>query len=152
MIVTQFLEQVELYWIWFVLAIILLALEVVGSSFRFMAASVAAVIVGGLSHFFPHVGFPVQLFFFVVIAALSIWLSSFYLNARMKEVNRLREIVASKAYVGREVKLVGGIRNGFGTAHLDNVVWPVNGQDCPAGSQVKIVDMEGSKLIVEALA
>ncbi len=152
MIVTQFLEQVELYWIWFGLATLLLGLEVFGGSFRFMAASVAALIVGVLSHLFPYVEFSVQLLFFAVIATVAIWLSSFYLNARMKEVNRLREIVAAKAYVGREVALVGGIRNGFGSVHLDDVVWPVNGEDCPAGSQVRVVDMEGAKLIVEPVA
>ncbi len=152
MIVTQFLEQLQLYWIWFGVATLLLLVEVFAGSFRFMAASVAALIVGVLSHFFPYVEFPVQLLFFGVIAAVLVWTSSFYLNARMKEVNRLREIVASKAYVGREVKLVGGIRNGFGSAHIDDVVWPVNGQDCPAGSQVKVVDMSGAKLIVEPLA
>ena len=148
----ELLEQFGFHWVWFGLATILLAIEAMVGSFRFLAASIGAAIVGGLAHFFPYVSFPVQLLFFVVIAAVLIWISGSYLKERMSKVSRLKEIVATKAYVGQQVKLVGGIRQGHGSIDIDGVVWSVKGRDCPEGSQVKVVDMAEGRLIVEPLS
>ena len=137
------------YLIWFGVATFLLALEAMFGSFRYLAASIAAVAVGVLSYLYPYVAFPIQILFFSVIAAITVWMAHSYIAERQKKIAQLQQIVGNKAYVGRAVELRGGIRNGVGTIDIDGVVWRVKGRDCPAGTTARVVDMEGNILIIE---
>ncbi len=146
------LEQFDSYLIWFALATALLALEAILGSFRFLAASIGALIVGGLSYLYPYVSLPVQFLFFCVLSGVFIWIATSHLKARQHKIEKLQRIVAEKAYVGRELTLRGGICGGRGSIDIDGVVWKIEGPDCPAGSRVKVVDMGPGTLAVEPSA
>ena len=142
-------EGFDHYLIWFGVATLLLALEAMFGSFRYLAASIAAVAVGVLSYLYPYVAFPIQILFFSVIAAITVWMAHSYLAERQKKIDKLRKIVDDKAYVGRTIELRGGIRNGVGTIDIDGMVWRVKGRDCPTGTTARVIDMEENILIVE---
>lgn len=137
------------YWLWFGLAALLLALEAFFGSFMFLAASVAALTIGGLSHMYPYVGLEIQLLFFVVLASTMIWLTRSWLAARQEKLDRLQGVVASQSYIGREFRLVSPITDGVSSLNIDGVVWQLRGADAPAGALVRIVAMGEGTLDVE---
>ncbi len=137
------------HWFWFAVASLLLIIEVMHGRFMFMAASVAAVLVGAASGLFPYVGFVVQCLFFVVLSAVLVWMSRSYLQERMQKIQRQQDILKNRSYVGEVMSLVNGVENGHTTHNIDGVIWAVQGPDCAAGSQVKVVDMGDGWLKVE---
>lgn len=137
------------YWLWFGLATLLLALEAFFGSFMFLAASVAALTVGGLSHIYPYVGLEIQVLFFVVLASSMIWLTRSYLEARQEKIDKLQRAVQNQGYVGREFALVNPISDGHSSLNIDGVVWELRGDDAPTGTQVRIVAMGEGFLQVE---
>lgn len=145
----DYLAQFGYHWVWFGLAIVLLAIEVMHGRFTFMAASVAAAVIGGLSHFFPYVSFQVQILFFAVAAGGFIWLSRSYLRERAAKIQQQQDILQQRRYVGQILTLVNPIEGGYSTLNIEGVVWTLQGQDSPAGDQVKVVDMGEGWLKVE---
>lgn len=149
------METLELwvsdYWLWFGLAALLLALEAFFGSFMFLAASVAALTVGGLSHLYPYVGLEIQLLFFVVLATGTLWLTRSWLATRQEKIEKLHATVQNQSYVGRELALVSPISDGYSSINIDGVVWQLRGDDAPAGTAVRVVAMGEGFLQVEKL-
>jgi hypothetical protein len=54
--------------------------------------------------------------------------------------------------VGREVVLQQAIVGGQGRVSIDDASWQVSGPDLQAGSLVRVVAVQGSTLLVEAVA
>ncbi|RBN09874.1 hypothetical protein DRB10_31075, partial [Klebsiella pneumoniae] len=54
--------------------------------------------------------------------------------------------------VGREVVLQQGIVGGQGRVSIDDASWQVSGPELPAGTWVRVVAVQGSTLVVEAVA
>lgn len=150
----EFLSQFDDYWFWFLVATVLLALEALlaGQHFRYLAASIAALAVGALSYFFPYVSFLIQVLFFSVFVAGFVWLAMRYIKNRLFDIEQLRNTIETKAYVGREFKLIGDISDGQGSLNVDGIVWRLEGEDCLAGEQVRIIDMAEGVLMVEPVA
>lgn len=146
-----FLSQFEGHWLWFFVATVLLVLEagLGGQYFRYMAASAAGLLVGALSYFFPYVPLLVQALFFVVFAVGFIWMAMRYVKNRLSDIEQLRQTIETKAYVGRELRLISEIKGGQGSQNIDGIVWQLEGEDCPAGEQVRIIDMAEGRLKVE---
>jgi len=137
------------HWFWFAVASLLLIIELMHGRFIFMAASVAAVVVGGLSGVYQYVDFAVQGLFFVVAASGFIWMSRSFLKQRTQKIQQQQDILKNRSYVGRVMNLVSGIKGGHSSLNIDGMVWTIQGQDCPDGSRVKIVDMGEGWLKVE---
>lgn len=147
----DYIAQFGFHWFWFGTATLLLAIEVVHGKFMFMSASLAAVVLGILSHFYPAVAFPVQILFFGVTTAVFMWLARSYLETRMERIRRQQEILQQRSYVGLVLTLVSPIEDGRTTQNLEGTVWTLQGPDAPAGAQVKVVDMGAGWLKVEPL-
>lgn len=129
------------YWLWFALAMVLLALEAFFGGFMFLAVSVGALVMGALSNLFPYVGLEVQLLFFLVIATVFVWMTRSYLEERDRKARLLQAGGAKQNYVGREFLLVSPISEGHTTINIDGTVWEVRGEDALAGTKVRIVAM-----------
>jgi membrane protein implicated in regulation of membrane protease activity len=147
----DYIEQFGFHWFWFGLGTILLAIELVHGKFMFMAASLAAIVIGVLSHLYPYVAFPIQILFFGVAAAVFIWMSRALLRERAAKFQQQQELLTQRKYVGRELTLVSPIENNHATQDVDGMVWTLHGEDLPAGSRVKVVDMGEGWLKVERL-
>ena len=52
-------------------------------------------------------------------------------------------------YVGRTFTLDEPIVNGLGKIHVDDSTWKIEGNDCPAGTKVKVTGVDGVILKVE---
>jgi len=145
----DYIAEFGFHWFWFAVASLLLIIEVMHGRFMFMAVSVAAVVVGGLSGLYPDAGFAVQGLFFVVLSSGFIWLSRSMLRERMQKIQQQQDVLKNRSYVGRVTNLVSGIEGGHSSLNIDGLVWTIQGPDCPAGSRVRVVDMGEGWLKVE---
>ena len=135
-------------WNWFILAALLLLLEVIAPGVFMLWLGLAAILVGAIS-FGIDWSWQAQLIAFAVfaLAALPAWR---HFARRPKQptespfLNRRAD-----GYVGRVFTLDKPIVDGIGTIRIDDTVWRVSGPDCPAGSRVKIARTDGANLLVE---
>lgn len=149
----ELLNQIEFHWLWFGLATVLIILEaLIGKRFLFLTVSFAASVIGILTYLYPYVGFAIQLLFFAVAAASLLWIVRSYLAERQAKIDKHQALVDSRHYVGQSITLISDIENGRSTQDVDGTLWILRGEDCAAGSQVKVVDMGQDWLAVEPLA
>jgi len=148
----ELISQFGYHWFWFGLASVLLVMEMLfNRQFMFLCISFTASILGILTYLYDYVDFSIQLLFFVVSSAGLVWLVRSDLAARQARIDHHRRLVESRHYVGKELTLVSAIENGHSTQDLDGTLWLLKGDDCPAGSQVRVVDMGNDWLQVEPL-
>ena len=136
-------------WNWFILAALLLLIEILAPGMFMLWLGLSAILVGIISSAVVW-SWQAQLIAFAVfaIAAVPAWrhfarkvekpADSPFLNRR------------AEGYVGREFTLDKPIVGGVGTIRIDDTVWRVTGPDVPAGSRVRIARAEGAALMVEA--
>ena len=90
--------------------------------------------------------------FFAVSASALAWIVRSYLDERQAKIDKHKALVESRHYVGQSLTLISAIENGRSTQDVDGTLWILRGEDCAAGSQVKVVDMGHDWLAVEPLA
>lgn len=55
----------------------------------------------------------------------------------------------ARQLIGRSAAVEEPIRNGRGKVRIGDTVWPAEGPDCAAGTQVKITGTKGTALMIE---
>jgi hypothetical protein len=136
-------------WNWFILAALLLLIEVLAPGTFMLWLGLSAILVGIISTAIDW-SWQAQLIAFAVfsIAALPAWRHFARKVEKAPESPFLNR--RAEAYVGRVFTLEKPIVGGLGTIRIDDTVWRVTGPDCPAGSRVRIVRADGANLSVEA--
>lgn len=136
-------------WNWFILAALLLLIEILAPGMFMLWLGLSAILVGIISSAVVW-SWHAHLIAFAVfaIAAVPAWrhfARKVEKPAESPFLNRRAE-----GYVGREFTLDKPIVGGVGTIRIDDTVWRVTGPDVPAGSRVRIARAEGAALMVEA--
>ncbi|MBR0776363.1 NfeD family protein [Bradyrhizobium diazoefficiens] len=136
-------------WNWLIFGFILMALEVLAPGVFLFWLGLAAILVGLIS-FGLHPAWQMQLVMFAIFAAAAVpvWrrLARPKLDANTSPfLNRRTE-----ALLGREFTLEKPIIDGSGTVRIGDTVWRVAGPDTPAGTRVKVVQVDGANLTVAA--
>ena len=137
------------FWQWWILAAALMILEVFTPGAFFLWMGVAAGVVGLLLLVAPATSWQIQLLLFAVLSIVSIVVWRAYLKRHPTESDRPALNRRSEQYVGRSFTLVEPIVNGHGRIKVDDTVWRIEGEDCPAGATVKVVATAGAFLKVE---
>jgi membrane protein implicated in regulation of membrane protease activity len=136
-------------WAWFVVGLVLLALELVvpGGWFLWLGA---AGIVTGLTAFIPGVGWPFQVTIFGVLALVIV--VGWTMISRNRKPTSDRPLLNQRAetFIGHEGVIDEPISQGFGRLRLGDSVWRIAGPDLAAGAKVRVVSAEGAVLKVEA--
>lgn len=137
------------FWHWFLLGLVLLIAEVLLSTGYFLIwVGAAALIVGVLAWLVPALGWEPQLVLFGVLS-----IASFFVWRRFSPGNPVSDQPTlnrrGQSYVGRTFTLDSAIVNGVGKLHVDDSQWRVSGADAEAGTQVKVVAVDGATLKVE---
>jgi membrane protein implicated in regulation of membrane protease activity len=135
-------------WNWFILAALLLLIEVLAPGSFMLWLGLSAILVGLISIGIDW-SWQMQLIAFAVFAILA--LPAWRRFARRVEKPNDSPFLNRRAegYVGRVFTLERPIVDGVGTIRIDDTVWRVTGPDCPAGSRVKIARADGANLLVE---
>ena len=143
------LEQLT-YWHWFILAALLIILEVFAPGAFMLWIGIAAGVVGTVLYFVPSMTWEYQLMLFSIASVGSIvaWRSYRSNNPITTDEPTLNR--RGSQYIGRTFTLDEPIANGIGKIRVDDSTWKIEGTDCPAGSKVKVVGIDNTVLKVEA--
>src|SRR5712691_11295882 len=135
------------YWDWFILAAVLLVIEIVAPGTFMLWLGLAAFLVGLISLAIDW-SWQYQLVAFAVfaVAAIPLWQRLARARAPTDQpfLNRRAD-----AFVGRVFTLDKPIVDGSGTVGIGDTVWRITGPDCPAGSRIKVAAVDGGTLKVE---
>jgi inner membrane protein len=137
------------FWAWWILAVLLCAVELLAPTFFFLWLGAAAVLTGLIVLIAPELGWEAELVIFAVLAMISVWAWRHFIRRRPVETDDSTLNRRGEQYVGRVVTLAEPIVNGLGTARVGDSIWRVTGPDQPAGKPVRVVGVQGTVLQVE---
>jgi hypothetical protein len=93
-----------------------------------------------------------QVMIFAVLSVVSILFWLFYYQKRPIETDEPLLNKRGHQYIGRVITLKEPIVDGFGKVHIDDSFWKIEGEDCDAGSKVKIVAVNNVVFQVEIVS
>jgi membrane protein implicated in regulation of membrane protease activity len=146
----EFLENAT-YWHWWVLGVILIVLEVFSPGAFFLWMAVSAGIVGFILLVVPDVSWEIQVLTFALFSVASIVVWRLYLVKSPTKSDQPRLNRRGEQYVDRVFTLTDAVVNGQGKIKVDDTTWKISGDDCPAGSRVKVVGVDGVVLKVSLI-
>lgn len=136
------------YWHWWVLGVVLAVLEVFVPGTFFLWMGIAAGVVGGVLWLAPALPLEYQVLAFAVLSVVSIVISRRYLRDHPIQSDQPLLNRRGAQYVGRVFTLAEPVVNGRGKLRVDDTTWRVTGEDCPAGTRVEVVGVDGTVLQV----
>ena len=140
-----------IYWHWLILAVALIILEILMPGAYFLWMGVSAAAVGCAMFIFPEMPWLTQI---LIFAALSVITVVIYKTHQKKNPIVTDEPALNRRgeqYIGRTLILTEAIVNGTGKTKVDDSTWNVTGADMEVGESVRVVAIEGSTFIVEAV-
>ena len=135
-------------WTWWVVGLVLLALEIVVPGNVFVWFGIAAILTGALA-LFTDLGWQIELVVFVALALVLVIVGrrAFAGDAAKSEQPFLNE--RANRLVGGTHVLTDPIVDGQGRIRIDDTNWRVSGPDLPSGTRSRITGADGSVLSVE---
>jgi membrane protein implicated in regulation of membrane protease activity len=138
------------FWHWWILAGVLLILELTAPAFFFLWLGIAAATVGLLLLAFPGIPLETQLVLFAIASVVAVLAWRKYREARPMVSDQPNLNRRGQQYVGRVFSLNEPITNGVGRVTVDDSTWRVKGPDLPAGTSIKVVGVDGVIFMVES--
>mgnify|MGYP001582706490 CR=1 FL=1 len=145
----EWLDNV-VFWHWWILAGLLLILELTAPAFFFLWLGIAAAAVGLILLVFPSLGLETQLLLFAIAYIVSVIAWRKYRESRPITTDQPILNRRGHQYIGRVFSLTHPIDNGVGKVTVDDSTWKVKGPDLPAGSHIKVTGVDGVVFLVEA--
>lgn len=139
------------YWHWIILALGMIAAEVMLPGAFFLWVGIAAGILAGTVFLFPFTSPSVQLVLFGVLSILTTIMGRKAMRPFAKEATPSFLNRRGQQLVGQTLTLDVPIVNGHAHVTVADSKWRVKGPDLPIGASVQIVGVEGNMLIVKAL-
>lgn len=147
------MNLVPTHYLWWVLALILIAGEVLIPGYFLLWIGIAAAAMGVIAFVLPNLGVLAQAILFAVLAFISCIAYWKFVRSRLQ-----RDVTADAALLNRRgARMIGqrymletAIVNGRGKARVGDGQWLVEGPDLPSGSTVEVVGVEGTTLKVRA--
>ncbi|MFZ1325748.1 MAG: NfeD family protein [Candidatus Contendobacter sp.] len=139
---TWLLEPV--YWNWWVLGVVLMAIESIVPGFFFLWMGVAALLVGVVLTVLPGLEWTYQVLLFAVLSVGS--LVGWRLRLQRHPTPTADPLLNRRGhqYVGRAFTLDEPTLNGYGKIRVDDSTWKVRvAQDYPAGTRLRIIGVDG---------
>jgi len=137
------------FWHWWILSGVLLILELTSPVFFFLWVGIAAAAVGFVMLFFPQLGIEIQLVLFGVLSIVAVAAWRKYRETHPPASDQPLLNQRGRQYTGRTFTLDYPIVNGVGKVEVDDSTWRVKGPDLPAGTTVRVTDVDGVIFIVE---
>ena len=135
------------WWHWYLIAILLLGMELLAPGAFFLWIGVGAGFTGALVHLTGVASWQLQCVLFVALSFVSLFVGRRVIRRAKPELHTtLNRRLAQ--YVGRTVVLEQPIVDGIGKARFGDTLWRVRGTDCPAGPRITVVAVDGSDLLV----
>lgn len=147
-------------WNWIIFALLLLSLETVVPGVHFLWFGLAAFLVGMVT-LVLHAASPeyaevfvwqFQLISFALISMVTVFFVRRYAAGFIGDETDAPSLnVRAEQYVGRTTTVITPIQGGRGKIKVGDSLWQAEGPDLPAGAKVRIVGVNGTVLVVEAV-
>ena len=140
------------YW-WWVLALVLIAGEVLAPGFFLLWIGIAAAVMGIVTWVVPELGVIAQAVLFVILAFASCLCYWKFIRTRLARNDDPAARTLSRRgeqMIGQRYVLIEAIVNGRGKARVGDGQWLVAGPDLPVGAEVEVVGVDGVLLKVRA--
>jgi len=144
------LEQL-VYWHWWILGVGLVILEIFAPGAIFMWMGIAAGIVGLILLLIPDMSWQFQFVIFSILSVASIVAWHYFLKKNPIKTDQPNLNKRGHQYIGRTFTLEEAMVNNIGKIKVDDSTWKVEGENCAAGAQVKVVDVDGVVLKIELI-
>ena len=144
----SFLEHL-VFWHWWVLAIILVILEILAPGVIFLWLGIGAGITGLLLLAITSLDWQIQLVIFACLSVIATIGGRMWLKRNPQVSDHPLLNLRCALYIGRTFTLDQAIENGTGKVRIGDSDWRINGTDMPAGSHVKVTGTAGASLVVE---
>jgi len=138
------------FWHWWILAGLLLILELTAPAFFFLWLGIAAAAVGLILMVFPSIPLETQLVLFGLASIVAVLAWRKYRETRPVSTDQPNLNRRGHQYIGRVFSLTEPIINGVGKVTVDDSTWKVKGPDLQAGTSIKVMGVEGVVFRVEA--
>ncbi|HSG95830.1 MAG TPA: NfeD family protein [Afifellaceae bacterium] len=138
-------------WTWWILGLVLLAIEVMAPGFFFLWFGIAAILIGISALLFAW-PWQLQIVGFGILSLISAVIGRKMLGYRDVESDDPNLNIRAARLEGRTFVLSEPITAGAGRLKIDDSVWRVAGPDLPAGAKVTVTGADGTTLTVEAAA
>ncbi len=141
-------------WLWWIIGLALLILEIILPGVFMLWFGIAAIIVGtisltvGESVLWP---WQAQVITFAVLSLVSAIIGRKYFYSTHPDTDQPNLNERGAQMIGRISTLSDPLENGAGRVKLGDTIWRVVGPDLPAGSKVKVVEIEDGTLRVEGV-
>lgn len=146
----QFIATLPGHFVWWSLALLLAAAEVLMPGYFLLWIGLGAAATGFVVLAFPQLGVLAQAAAFTALAFLSCAAYWHWVRPRLQRGEHADATLNRRgaSLVGRRLVLSEAIREGRGRARVDDSFWLATGPDLPAGSEVEVVSAEGVLLSV----
>ena len=138
-----------LFWHWWVLALVLVIVEMVAPGFFLLWIGLAAGVTGLVLFIAPGMGWEMQFVLFGVLALASVTAARYYVRRNPISTDDATLNRRGSQYVGHVFNLDEAIVNGVGKVKVGDGWWRAEGPDLPAGERGKVVGVNGNMLKVE---
>jgi membrane protein implicated in regulation of membrane protease activity len=145
----EWLDNV-VFWHWWILAGVLLILELTSPVFFFLWLGFAAAAVGFILLLIPGLGLEIQLVMFGVLSVVAVVAWRRYREVHPPKSDQPLLNQRGQQYKGRVFTLDEPIVNGVGKVEVDDSTWRVKGPDLPAGQRVRVTGVDGVVFVVES--
>jgi len=147
-------ESIATHYLWWILALLLIASEVLLPGYFLLWIGIAAAAMGVLVWLLPPLGLLLQAVLFALLAFAACVLYARLLRPRLerREPGSERLNRRGEQMIGQRYELVEPIVNGRGKARVGDGQWLVSGPDLPLGATVEVLAVEGTTLQVRAVA
>jgi len=132
------------FWYWWVLAVLLLGIEILAPGFFFLWLSLSGFVVGTVLYLAPETSLEIQLLLFSSLAIFSIFIWRRYGVQHQTETDHPLLNKRGAQYIGRTFSLFEPIENGRGKIKVDDSIWRVQGEDCSLNTQVTVTAVNGT--------
>lgn len=139
------------FWYWWIFAVVLMIFELFAPGAFFIWMGVAAVFVGAIVGLMPGLSWEYQVLCFSILSVISVICWRLYLRKNPPESDLPLLNQRSAQYIGRIFTLENPILDGQGKIKVDDSTWKIQGEDCPKNTRIKVVAVDGTILIVEAI-
>ncbi|RCS29181.1 NfeD family protein [Rhodanobacter denitrificans] len=148
------MDELATHYLWWILALLLIAGELLLPGYFLLWIGVAAAAMGVVLWADPALGLLAQAILFGLLAFASCVGYARWLRPRLERRAPGGERLNRRAeqLIGQRYELIEPIVNGRGKARVGDGQWLVSGPDLPLGSTVEVVAVEGTTLQVRAAA
>ncbi|HEY1589704.1 MAG TPA: NfeD family protein [Rhodanobacter sp.] len=144
--------ELSAHYLWWILALLLIAGEVLLPGYFMLWIGLAAAAMGVVLWVVPSLGLLAQAVLFALLALTACLLYARLLRSKLerREPGSERLNRRGEQMIGQRYELIEPIINGRGKARVSDGQWLVSGPDLPLGTTVEVLAVDGTTLKVRA--